>query len=748
MAASVAPIVLLAMLVGLWPRDARAAQAAGPAATVVPAIPPARAATAGTFDNVFTLAELGAGDAIMLRGVDTTRTIHFSLPRNQLVKTATMRLRYRFSPGLLPGISQLNVRLNGTLVQTLAVNPPANGGDQNGLLEATLTLPVDSLAHDNQLVFEFIGHYASQCEDPANSTLWSEVDAHSTIELAGSQLPPANDLNLLPQPFFDSGVNPQPTVPIVFLAQPSHKAMQAAGIIASWYGILSGSRPVRFSVSIGTIPAGNAILIAEDATQIPPALGITAILGGTVAVRANPSDPYSSVLVVTGDNADDLLLAADALVLHGDTWQGPQVPVRALTLPAPRQPDDAPRWLSTDRDKVTDLGQLADTGDLQGDGSAPLSFTLRLPPDLDYSGIPNLAFHLSYRYNGVPLGSGSTLQVYVNGAYVSSTPMPHTDKASEVLETVVPIPTVDLRPFANTMQLKFMFRIASKGSCEAAPLNLQGAVLKDSYLDITGIPHTAALPNLELFADAGYPFTRKADLAGTAVVLPDRPSAGELEMFLTLMGHFGAETGYPVLGVTVTNAAHVTGDGTRDYLVMGTVADQPALQTLDAQLPVEVDASGLKIHDALGFFDRYPWLRPGGSRIQDHASFGELVSGGLPDALIEGAEWPAGSHRSVVVMVLRDPALIPNLLAAFLNSSQPDISQSVSVLHGEQFSSYRIGGGLYRVGETSPLAPIARTLQDLPWLVALVTVLMCFLMAVLIQAWLRRHARTRLQGVE
>src|ERR1035438_7781806 len=193
-----------------------------------------------------------------------------------------------------------------------------------------------------------------------------------------------------------------------------------------------------------------------------------------------------------------------------------------------------------------------------------------------------------------------------------------------------------MRPYGNTMLLKFMFRIANKGNCEDAPLNLQGAVLKDSYLDITGIPHTAALPNLELFANAGYPFTRKADLADTAVVLPDRPSAGELEMFLTLMGHFGAQTGYPVLHVTVTNAAGMTGDGTRDTLVMGTVADQPALKMLDERLPVGVGASGLERHEATGFFDRTPWWHLGGSRTQDHAGFGEFASGGLPDALIEG----------------------------------------------------------------------------------------------------------------
>ena len=100
--------------------------------------------------------------------------------------------------------------------------------------------------------------------------------------------------------------------------------------------------------------------------------------------------------------------------------------------------------------------------------------------------------------------------------------------------------------------MRFVFQIAKKGKCQdTAPLNLQGAILKTSYLDIADIPHLAIMPDLELFANAGYPFTRKADLADTAVVLPDTPMPDEIEMYLTLMGHFGAQTGYPVLNVTV-----------------------------------------------------------------------------------------------------------------------------------------------------------------------------------------------------
>lgn len=760
LARSVAPIFLLAALAGLLPQNALAAQTVRAVAESRPsvnstAVPASsgnslRAGIARPFHDAFTLADAGFPDTIVLHGVDASHSIYFSVPRNRLVKTAIMNLRYHFSPGLLPGISHLNVSLNGTLFATVAVNAASNSNEQTSVLEAVLALPPELFVRDNQLTFEFIGHYTLHCEDPSNSTLWSHVDSQSSIELAGSLLPLENNLNQLP--FYDSGLSPHPVVPIVFLSPPSPKAMQAAGIVVSWLGILNGSRPLRFPVSSGTIPAGNAIVIAENPSDIPASLGVAVISGATVAVRANPSDPDSNVLLLTGETADQLLTAATALALHGRTWQGSQVSILSLTVPGPRKPNDAPRWINTDREETASIGKIAQitrpSGDLQGDGSMPLTFYMRIPPDLDFGEKRNLAFHMGYRYNGVPLGNDSTLQVYMNGAFVSSTPMPHTDKASSVLETVVPIPVVVLRPSLNTMVLKFVFQLAKKGNCEeTAHLNLQGAILKDSYLDISGIPHSAVMPNLESFANAGYPFTRKADLADTSVVLPDHPSTNELEMFLTMMGHFGAQTGYPVLNVTVTNPAGMNGDGTKDYLVMGTVEDQPALRTLDAAMPIGVDGTGLHIRDTRGFFDPASWWRGGAS---NQVQQGQLMTGGdLPDALIESIEWPRGSRRSVVVVLLRNSAAIPNFLSTFLKTSQSsDIAHSVSVLHGTQFSSYRLGNDVYRVGETSPLARMTGVLEEFPWIIAAVTVIFCFLMAALIQAMLRRHARTRLQGTE
>jgi cellulose synthase (UDP-forming) len=628
--------------------------------------------------------------------------------------------------------------------------PSATSGthsENNSLLETTLTLPVEALVRTNDLTFEFVGHYATKCDDPSNSTLWSHVDNTSTIEFAGSLTPQPDDLNSLPAPFYDAKVNLRPSIPIVFLTQPSPKALRAAGVVSSWLGILANSRPIRFPVSIGTIPTGNAIIIAESSATIPVSLQMSAISGPTIAMRANPSDPYSKVLIVTGGSADDVLIAAMALALPRNLFEGDTVRIPSPTMPAPRAPDDAPRWLSTET--ITPIGDILDTGSLETDGSSPVAIYPRLPPDLYYGARQNLNLHLAYRYNGIPIADGSALQVKINSSYVGSTPLPHTDKASAQLESVIPVPVSTARPFSNSILIQFFFKLAKKDECQdtAPDNNLNGSILKDSYLDIQGIPHRATLPNLEIFANAGYPFTRRADLSDTAVVLPDTATAEEIEMYLTLMGHFGAQTGYPVLNVSVTNADGMTSDRTKDYLVLGTVDDQPAISRLNPSLPVGVDGSGLHIQDTQGFFAplQHAWWKV---RSSDRVQPGQLeTAGGFPDALIEGIEWPARSNRSVVVIVLRDQDIVSNFLSVFLRTSQSsDISQSVSVLHGSRFSSYRIGDDVYHVGSLSRWVQLKILFEENQSLMVIVILGFCLLMATILRSILRKKARIRLQG--
>jgi len=764
LATSIVPVILLAILFSAAPISAQINQSLSSqlprqvAATL--AATGATTPAPGTFNSVLTLSDLGVADTIVLRGTDASNTVRFSLPQTEAVKSATLHLRYHFSPGLLPLLSQLKVSLNGTLLAALpvttqptAVDQPANGqsaiarNENSELLESTLILPADKLVRENQLTFEFIGHYALKCEDPSNSTLWGHVDNNSTLEFSGSLSPLQDELKLLPAPFYDSAVDLRPVVPIVFLTQPSSKALQAAGILASWFGILADSRPVRFPVSVGTIPTGNAIVIGEGRASLPASLQMDSASGPAIAIRPNPSDPYSKVLVLTGDTADDVLTDALVFALQRDLIAGSFVRVPSIKMPAARHPDDAPRWLSTE--KITRIGDIQQASNFDTDGGAPVAVSLRLPPDLYLSRAQqNLGLHLTYRYNGIPISNESTLQVLLNGSFISSTPLPHSDNVSAHLERVVPVPISGLRPFSNSLLMRFAFLLANKGECrDLAPNNLAGAILKDSYLDIRGIPHWTALPNLEIFANAGYPFTRLADLADTAVVLPDTPAAEEIELYLTLMGHFGAQTGYPVLNVTVTNADGMKSDRGKDYLVLGTVDDQSALGTLNPSLPVGVDGSGLHIQDTQGFFAQleHAWWKV---RSSDRVQSGQLeTAGGIPDALIEGIEWPRDSSRSVVVIALRDKSVIPEFLSVFLKASQAsDISQSVSVLHGSRFSSYRIGNDVYHVGSLSWWIWLSILFQDYQWLMVVSTLIACFLMAIVIRSMLRRKARVRLQG--
>ncbi len=132
LAASVAPMLLFALLAGSWARVSGQIQPApglavtvpGSAVTNTPGVDggvAARPVAPGNFDNIFTLADVGVPDTIVLRGVDAYHSIQFSVPQTQIIKTATMHVRYHFSPGLLPDISHLKVSLNGTLFATLPV---------------------------------------------------------------------------------------------------------------------------------------------------------------------------------------------------------------------------------------------------------------------------------------------------------------------------------------------------------------------------------------------------------------------------------------------------------------------------------------------------------------------------------------------------------------------------------------------------------------------------------------------------
>jgi cellulose synthase (UDP-forming) len=715
-------------------------------------------AAPGRFHDTFTLNDAGTPQ-IELHGIESIHSIYFTLPQTHVVRAAKIHVYYAFSPSLLPQLSHLKLILNGTLfatIQPATIQPaPGQTGGSSGLgsssqdAEAEFAIPADLLVHNNALTIQFIGHYATACEDPANTTLWARVHRHTFLDIQGDLLPFADDVKQLPMPFLDPAVIQPQSIPIVFAAAPSYKAIQAAGVLSSYFGLVSENRPVRFPVTFGTIPAGNAIVISDNPGNIPAGLNLPAVTVPTVAMRTNPNDPYGKVLVVAGADADQLLLAAQAVALHSDMLSGAQTTIDRLKLPEKQQPDQAPRWTRTDQ--TIALWDYAAAEQLQGDGTAPLSVYFRIPPDIFYTERPNAVLKLDYRYNSIPIGPISSMQVRVNNAYLGSVPLVPGQEAFKKMQTDVPVPVVNLRPFSNSLSFDFTFQLLKKGGCQdTTPINMEGSILRDSYLDLRGYPHYAPLPNLETFANAGFPFTRFADLSETTVVLPPTPTEQEIEVFVTLMGHFSRQTGFPALRVTVAGPDALRQGARSDFLILGVGDDQPGFDTLGKSLPVALHSGQIQVHDTQGFYAplHHAWWK---LESNEHTESGDLTASGTPDTVIEGIKSPfdPGGNRSIVAIHLKDADTVEPFMASFLSVQQSsDISGSVAVLHGSQFRSFRIGSEVYHVGVLPWWTQLTLWFTNVPWLAAIVVFLLVFLLAFWLRQWLRVRARARLRLVE
>jgi len=669
------------------------------------------------------LKDMGVHDAVEMRGPHSYSSVGFVLGHGRIPKRATLNLSYHFSSALAPHTGTILVSVNKTPIARLAAPDEAQKDHEYSF--AALPVPAELLVRDNEITFEFTGGTVFAPEGKTKREVLGSIGANSRLFVMGDPIPFKNDLSLLPLPLFDPDLQSTTTIPFVFLTNPTPATLQAAGIVASWLGILASTKPVHFTVSIGEIPRGNAIVFADKSTLLPMSLQ-THGGGGSLSVKANPSDPYGNVLVLAGDSGSEVLTVARALSLmpmahpqpgRAAPTMGDTMKVDNFSMPEPRQVDDAPRWLATDH--LTSLWDLSSKESLISDGSQRLPVYFRVPPDLHYGETQNLNLKIKYSYNAAPVAAGSSLRVFVNGSMETEAPLLPGNGPSD-RERRVLVPVADMRPFGNTLLFNFDFiPLNPNGTGATAADKLRGEILKDSYLDLRGLARWAPMPNLEIFANAGFPFTRHADLAETTIIVPTTPTPKEIVLLLTLMSHWGTQTGYPGLRVEIAGPdAAMRNDS--DYLVLGNTNDQPAFGQLDRSLPVMFDATGLEVKEIPGYrgqFEKY-WRRLTGASAE-----GQVPSSanGLPDLVIEGIESPSFPGRSIIVMSLRNDDAVDNFTDAFLERSQSsDIAQTVSLLRNGKFSSYAMDTPAYHVGNISAYSLMRVWLAENFWILLLV----------------------------
>jgi cellulose synthase (UDP-forming) len=524
---------------------------------------------------------------------------------------------------------------------------------------------------------------------------------------------------------------------MVFPEEPKGEALEAAGVVASWIGAIADDRGTQFTVHVGSVQKGDAIVFATSGSDVIRSLGIEGVSGPEIAMRTNPLDPFGKLLVITGRNGAELKAAAQALAIGAYTKEGDRANVSNAKLPPPSAPYDAVRWLNPQR--PNGLGESVSPEQLRWYGAGAVNLYFRLPPDLAFGQRSTVPLRLGIRTAATAEQRGE-LRVSLNGVRVSTVRIMIREGASAQHQTVyLPVPA--LYP-SNTLTLEFALNALKDQGPDRYP---EISVLPSSSIELQDIPRFVRLPRLDLFTHAGFPFTRLADLSGTAVILPDKPSVDEVACYLGLMGRFGGQTGPSTLRVTVLGASEAQKASDKELLVIGSTSDQPLFAKWANQLPVQIDTR-LKPRTPSGWLGTMvgvPFLPAGREyrRLSD-----TLSEGAAPDGLIQAMSSPFDSRRNAVILSIGEQQNFDPLMQALNGIASKDMRGSVALLASGRFQSFELIEKSNYLGELSWLEAFYTWVGRNFFLMVMAVIGFAIPLARWFQEWGDQHAAWRLEG--
>lgn len=687
-----------------------------------------------------------------LRGNVPDGLADFTVRRDEVVTQATLDLDFTPSPSLLPLVSQLKVYLNDEL---MGVQPFVD--KQMGQRSyVSMVLDPRYTKDFNRLKLNFIGHYQKVCENPASDTLWLNINRDTRLNLQLQTLPVRNELSFFPMPFLDTRDDAQLVLPMVFAGAISLQQQQAAAVLASWFGAKARWRGQHFPVLINDIPTRNAIVFITNESRPDFLVDYPKVAGPTIDMVSAPDNPYVKLLVISGRNQDDLLLASKGIAQGNVLLRGQSVRVEELKPLAPRVPYDAPNWVRLDR--PVRFAELLDyPGQLQASGRTiwPLDLTVKLPPDLYQPGANGIKLQLGYHYTSPVPHDGSRLDVKVNDQLMRSYPLePDEIKGKQLLTLPLWLSGDDesraLRmpglKSGQSNRLSFTFKYGQQlmgghedGRCDLLlPPAHQVRIDENSTLDFTGYRHLIEMPNLKAFSGSGFPFSKLADLSETQIVMPVNPSSEQITTLLDTLGAIGAETGYPALAVTLTNEWQQVRDADLDTLLIG---DLPAEFRHDAEPDVLLASLQSWVNQPRREF-RSVELSSASDR-QPEARVG--IRGNDAIAVVLGLQSPAHPQRSVVALLAEGNAgtrLLNETMQA--PSLRAQVEGSVAIIREAGVTALDVGDR-YEVGYLPWWERVWHLLANHPVRLAGVTLISMLLLGWGLRLLLAQASRRRLK---
>ncbi|MBQ4246818.1 MAG: cellulose biosynthesis cyclic di-GMP-binding regulatory protein BcsB [Succinivibrio sp.] len=689
---------------------------------------------------------------LALSGLQPQRTVRFTIKRDELVTDAKLELVFTPSPSLIPVRSQLNIHLNGLLIKSIPITKESLGVKTTELIE----LESRALTDENQITFDFIGHYTDICENPVDSTIWLNVSAQSILHLEKQKLNIANDLAAFPTPFFDIYTNEKSVVSVIMPQNSDNEMLKAAAIVTSYGGKITKWRGVDYPAFIDQLPAsGNAIVFLTNSNKPEFLKDYPEVKVPSLEVADIPGTQSAKMLIVSAPDSDKLVTAAKALASGTVLLSGPLTEVYDYEEVEKRKPYDAPNWADTS--KVITFGSLAEYDQQlssKGYNPMPINIELNFPPDLYFVNGSRIDMNLIYKYTKPsPLGL-SQLRFITNNHLVRSYPL-KPERETDIITENLPIlgtlnlfngskvDTSFLNP-RNTLTFDFdysMVYTSKINECTTqVPIPNQVEIDPSSSIDFTDIYHFTKLPNLNFFWQSGYPFSIYADLQNTAVYIDNPNDVTKLSTLFNTVARIAAQIGYSCNDIDVftkvdEDAMHSFKN--KDILVVGHIPDE--LKDDDNSILV----LGSAYHALSTSFNEVDATHFDTERRDVNQRITAKGAEGL--GAVISYRSPLNEDRTLVALIADSDKGLANIAKnLILNSTPADPRGTVAIFKAEQVRSYDVGE-TYFFGNLPWYQRIYYILLDSPWVLMFLCLFSAIILCYLCYRFLKHIQISRLR---
>jgi len=494
-----------------------------------------------------------------LDGVDTTTYVDFTNRLDKIGKQLKLNFSYSHSPALISRVSHLKVYFNDNLITVMPIKDQETQISQ--LKSHSLDLNPKLIKDFNQIRFELVGYYDLICQDDFSKTIWTELSQNSSITLEQQSLALESLLEYFPAPFFDERDYTQLSLPFIFANNPDENTLEAAATLSSWFGAQADWRKATFPVQFNQTPTAHSVVLATNTNKPDFLLDYPDVSKPTVEIISSPTQRYAKVLLILGKDTKQLKDAVVGLAFGHKVMTGRTASINKINHLPLRDAYDAPRWVRSDRavtfDEFIEYPTQLQTQGLKGQ---PVNLNLRFAPDLFTWRKEGIPIDLHYRNAPAEDALLSRLNMLINGKFINGFELKSHDEKTVENESFAPLVSqqgtahneqdfditgLDLSK-KNKLTYDFKFGVVKVGECSAVPAGGEyGVIDGSSTIDVSGFEHYIALPDLNVFANSGFPFTKFADLDQTTLIMQKESSAQAIQLLLNFTGHLGEITGYP-----------------------------------------------------------------------------------------------------------------------------------------------------------------------------------------------------------